>query len=47
MFYVKGGFKARDARRITIVDMNYVYMRNTTGFTGTGYKTNTDIAKEM
>jgi hypothetical protein len=44
MFYVKGRFKPRDAR-ITAVDMKY--MRNTTGFTGTDYKTNTDIAKEI
>ena len=43
MFYINGGFKARDARRITAVDMKY--MRKTTGFTGKDYKTNTDIAK--
>jgi hypothetical protein len=45
MFYIKGGFKVRDAGRITVVDMKY--MRNKTGFTGTDYKTNTDIAKEI
>jgi len=33
MFYIKGGFQARDARRITAVDMKY--MRKTIGFTGT------------
>ena len=43
MFYIKGGFQARDVRRITAVDVKY--MRKTTGFTGTDYKTNTDIAK--
>jgi hypothetical protein len=43
MFYIKGGFQARDAKRITAADMKY--MRETTGFTGTDYKTNTDIAK--
>jgi len=45
MFYIKGGFQARDARRITAVDMKYV--RKTTGSSGTDYKTITDIAKEL
>ena len=32
---------ARDARRITAVEMEY--MRITTGYTGTDYRTNTQI----
>jgi len=44
MFYLKGGFQARDARRITAVNMKY--MKKTTAFTVTDYKTNTDIAKK-
>jgi hypothetical protein len=37
--------KARDARIISAAEMNY--MRRTAGYTGTGYKTNTQIAKEL
>jgi hypothetical protein len=37
-------FKARDTRRITAAEMNY--MRKTAGHTWTDYKTNTEIAKE-
>jgi hypothetical protein len=37
--------KARDARRITAVQMKY--MRRTAGYTWTDYKTNTQIAKEL
>jgi hypothetical protein len=37
--------KARDARRITAAEMKY--MRITAGITWTGYKTNTQIAKEL
>jgi len=37
--------KARDARRITAAEMKY--MRRTAGFTGTDYKTNALIAKEL
>jgi hypothetical protein len=37
--------KARDARRITAVEMKY--MRRTVGCTRTDYKTNTQIAKEL
>jgi hypothetical protein len=37
--------KARDARRITAAEMKY--MRRTTGYTWTDYKTNTQIAKEL
>jgi hypothetical protein len=37
--------KARDARRITAVEMKYV--RNTAGYTWTDCKTNTEIAKEI
>jgi hypothetical protein len=44
MFYLKGGFQARDARRLTAV--NTKYMKKTTVLTVTDYKTNTDIAKE-
>ena len=36
---------ARDARRITAAEMKY--MRITAGYTGTDYKTNTQIAKEL
>ena len=39
------GVKARDARRITAAEMKY--MRRTAGYTGTDYKTNTQIAKEL
>jgi len=35
--------KARDARRITAAEMNY--MRRTAGYTWADYKTNTHIAK--
>jgi len=45
MFYIKGGFQARDTRTITAIDMKYV--RKTTGFPATDYKTNTDITKEI
>ena len=38
-------FKARDARRITAAEMKY--MRRTTGYTWTDYKTNAQIAKEL
>ena len=37
--------KARDARRITAAEMKY--MRRTAGYTGTDYKTNTQIAKKL
>jgi len=37
--------KASDARRITVAEMKY--MRRTTGHTGTDYKTNEQIAKEL
>jgi len=37
--------KARDARRITAAEMEY--MRRTAGYTWTDYKTNTQIAKEL
>jgi len=37
--------KARDARRITAAEMKY--MRKTTGYTWTDYKTNTQITKEL
>jgi hypothetical protein len=37
--------KARDARRITAAEMKY--MRRTAGYTWSGYKTNTQIAKEL
>ena len=37
--------KARDARRITAAEMKY--MRRTTGYTWTDYKTNTQITKEL
>jgi len=37
--------KARDARRITAAEMNY--MKRTAGYTWTHYKTNTQIAKEL
>jgi hypothetical protein len=37
--------KARDASRITAAEMKY--MRRTEGYTWTGYKTNTQIAKEL
>jgi len=37
--------KARDARRITAAEMKY--MRTTTGYTRTDYKTNTHIANEL
>jgi hypothetical protein len=37
--------KAKDARRITAADMNY--MRRTAGYIQTDYKTNTQIAQEL
>jgi len=37
--------KARDARRITATEMNY--MSRTAGYTWTDYKTNVQIAKEL
>ena len=37
--------KARDARRITAAEMKY--LRRTAGYTWTGYKTNSHIAKEL
>jgi len=37
--------KARDARIITAAEMKY--MRRTAGYTGTDYKTNTQIAMEL
>jgi hypothetical protein len=37
--------KARDARRITAAKMKY--MRRTSGYTWTDYKTNTQIAKQL
>jgi len=36
---------ARDGRRITAAEMKY--MRRTAGYTGTDYKSNTQIAKEL
>jgi len=40
-----GTVKARDARRIRAAEMKY--MRITAGYTGTDYRTNTQIAKEL
>ena len=40
-----GTVKARDGRRITAAQMKY--MRRTAGYTGTDYRTNTQIAKEL
>jgi hypothetical protein len=37
--------KASDTRRITAAEMKY--MRTTTGYTWTDYKTNAQIAKEL
>jgi len=37
--------KARDTRRITAAEMKY--MRRTTGYTWTDYKTNAQITKEL
>jgi len=37
--------KARDARRIKAAEMKY--MRRTAGYTGTDYKTNIQIGKEL
>jgi len=37
--------KARDARRITTVEMKY--MRKTEGYTWTDYRTNTEFVKEI
>jgi hypothetical protein len=37
--------KGRDARRITAAETKY--MRRTTGYTRTDYKTNTQIAKDL
>jgi len=37
--------KGRDARRITAAEMKY--MRKAAGYTGTDYKTNAQIAKEL
>ena len=37
--------KARDARRITAIEMKY--MRRTAGYTWTDHKTNTQIAKDL
>jgi len=37
--------KARDARRITAAEVKY--MRITSGYTWTDYKTNTQITKEL
>jgi hypothetical protein len=37
--------KTRDARRITAEEMKHV--RRTAGYTGTDYKTNTQIANEL
>jgi len=37
--------KARDARRTAAAEIKY--MRRTAGYTGTDYKTNTQIAKEL
>ena len=45
VFLVYFGMKARDGRRITAAEMKY--MRITAGYTGTVYKTNTQIAKEL
>jgi len=38
-------FDARDTRRITAAEINY--MRITAGYTWKGYKTNKEIAKEL
>jgi hypothetical protein len=43
IYVLHKGWVSRDARRITAVNMKY--MKKTTGFAGTDYKTNTDIAK--
>jgi hypothetical protein len=43
--YFTGDIKARDARRITAAEMKY--MRRTSGYTRTDYKTNTQIAKKL
>jgi hypothetical protein len=40
-----GTVKSRDTRRITAVQMKYV--RRTAGYTGTDYRTNTRIAKDL
>jgi hypothetical protein len=40
-----GAVKARDGRRITAAEMEY--MRRTAGYTWTDYKTNTQITKEL
>jgi len=37
--------KASDARRITAAEMKY--MRRTAGYTGTDYKTNAQITKDL
>jgi len=37
--------KVRDARRITAAEMKY--LRRTAGYTGTDYRTNAQIAKEL
>jgi hypothetical protein len=37
--------KARHTRRISAAEVRY--MRRTAGYTGTDYKTNTQIAKEL
>jgi hypothetical protein len=37
--------KSKDARRITAAEMKY--MRTTTGYNWTDYKTNTQITKEL
>ena len=38
---------AGDARRLTAVEMKYLHMRRTAGYTWTDYKTNTQITKEL
>ena len=40
-----GTVKASDGRRITAAEMKY--MRRTAGYTGTDYRTNAQIAKEL
>jgi hypothetical protein len=40
-----GTVTARDGSRISAAEMKY--MRRTAGYTGTGYKTNTQIAKQL
>ena len=45
MVFENWTMKARDTRRIIAVVMKYV--RKTARYSGTGYKTNTETAKEL